>query len=231
MNFADLQQKYDDLLHEFNSVIQQKNKETEFLKKHIKILEDHIKNAHRKNFAASSEKLSPDQLGLFNEAEETEFTEEKDTQENASEENNSITVDAHQRRKKTQPRIPDDLPREDIMYDLPENEKVCPNDGTSLKLIGNEIHEQLDIIPAQVKVLRHTRLKYACPCCEQHIATAKKPKQPIEKSIASPSVLAYVATQKYCDALPLFLQKKSTDKAKYLNVQEYTFIAVIYLIG
>lgn len=38
--------------------------------------------------------------------------------------------------------------------------------------------------------------------------TAKKPKQPIEKSIASPGLLAFVATQKYCDALPLYRQSE-----------------------
>ncbi len=57
-------------------------------------------------------------------------------------------------------------------------------------------------------MLRHKRLKYACPCCDQHIVTAKKPKQAIEKSIASAGLLAYIATQKYCDALPLYRQSE-----------------------
>jgi len=77
-----------------------------------------------------------------------------------------------------------------------------------LECIGSDDHEQLDIIPAQVKVIRHKRLKYSCPCCNQHIITANKPKQPIEKSIASPGLLAYVATQKYVDALPLYRQSE-----------------------
>jgi transposase len=37
---------------------------------------------------------------------------------------------------------------------------------------------------------------------------ANKPAQPIEKSIASPSLLAQVATHKYCDALPLYRQSQ-----------------------
>jgi transposase len=49
-------------------------------------------------------------------------------------------------------------------------------------------------------------LTYACSCCESHIVTATKPKQPIEKSIASPGLLAYVAIQKYADAMPLYRQ-------------------------
>lgn len=52
-------------------------------------------------------------------------------------------------------------------------------------------------------------MKYACPCCEQHLITAQKPAQPIEKSIASPGLLAFIATQKYVDALPLYRQIES----------------------
>jgi transposase len=46
------------------------------------------------------------------------------------------------------------------------------------------------------------------PCCDQHIVTAKKPKQPIEKSIDSRGLLALFVTQKYCDALPLYRQSE-----------------------
>ena len=99
------------------------------------------------------------------------------------------------------------------MHDLAESEKICPRDGTTLKVIGSEDHEQLDIIPAQIKVLLHRRLKYSCPCCGQHVVTASKPKQPIEKSIASPGLLAFVAVQKYADALPLYRQSEMFKRA------------------
>ena len=89
---------------------------------------------------------------------------------------------------------------------MAEADKVCPHDGSALRLIGTEASEQLDIVPAQIKVLRHLRRKYACPCCEQYVVTAQKPKQPIEKSMAAPGLLAHVATQKYVDALPLYRQ-------------------------
>lgn len=186
---------------------QQLQQENDFLKEKIASLEeqmDYYKNAflqlHKKQFSASSEKLSVDQLGLFNEAEAIE-------EEGCCEEE-TVTVQSHIRQKKSRVSIPQNLPREDIIHDLPEEEKICPHDGAELKCIGSEDHEQLDIIPAQIKVIRHKRLKYACPCCEQHIVTAKKPKQPIEKSIASPGLLAFVATQKYCDALPLYRQSE-----------------------
>ena len=186
-------------IHEKNIILAENVAQLEQKNQYILQLEEFLKQQRQKQFGASSEKLSLDQLGLFNEAEAIEETVEP-------EENLVTTVASHTRQKKPRISIPDDYPREEMVYDLDESEKTCPHDGAEFKIIGSDNHEQLDIIPAQVKVIRHKRLKYACPCCHQHIVTAKKPKQPIEKSIASPGLLAFVATQKYCDALPLYRQ-------------------------
>lgn len=167
----------------------------------INVLQEQLKLLLKRRFGHTSEKLSPDQLGLFNEAEEV-------VAESVFEEAPTTEVKGHIRRRKPRISIPDNFPREEIIYDLPESEKVCPHDGSPLKVIGSDDHEQLDIIPAQIKVLRHKRLTYACPCCSSHVVTASKPKQPIEKSIASPGLLAFVATNKYADALPLYRQSE-----------------------
>ncbi len=166
----------------------------------IEQLENLLKQARQQHFGTSSEKLSPDQIALFNEA-------ESDTNEDAIENIESVTVPSHTRSKrKKRASIPEDIPREDIIYDLSDEDKICPHDGATLKEIGEEVHEQLEIIPAQIKALRHIRKKYACPCCKQHLKTASKPKQPIEKSIAGPGLLAHIAVQKYCDGSPLYRQ-------------------------
>lgn len=166
------------------------------------LLQEKINLLMHQKYATSSEKISVDQLGLFNEAEELNSNVEPDI---ATE---TTTVKSHERKTRPRVSIPAELPREEVIHDLSDSEKVCPKDGTTLEVIGSEDHEQLDIIPAQIKVLRHRRLKYACPCCEQHVVTASKPKQPIEKSIASPGLLAYIAVQKYADALPLYRQSE-----------------------
>jgi transposase len=160
----------------------------------IKLLEEEVRLLRHKRFGASSEKISADQLSIFNEAEDEQLEVPADE------------ITKKPARKKRRVSIPEDIPRDDVVHDLPENEKVCPHDGTPLKYIGAETSEQLDIIPEQIRVLRHVRHKYACPCCQQYVVTAKKPAQPIEKSIASPRILARVATAKYCDALPLYRQ-------------------------
>jgi transposase len=172
-------------------------KENAKLKQKIKLLEEMLRVQRHKDYGASSEKGSG-QGQLFNEAEEDALVIENEAP--------AIVVPAHTRKKKKRVSIPEELPREDIIHDLADADKYCPHDGTELTLIGEETSEQLDIEPAKIKVLRHRRQKYACPCCEQHLITSPKPAQPIEKSIASPGLLAYIAVSKYCDALPLYRQ-------------------------
>ena len=177
----------------------------ENLRAYILQLEEYIRNGRRKQFGPSSEKLADVHPNLFNEA-EAEATAADTTEEAPALIPPEPSTTTRERKPRKALRIPPELPRVEIFYDLPEAEKVCPHDGTPLKRIDSEIHEQLDIIPAQVQVLRHIRPTYACPCCGQHMATAAKPKQAIEKGLASPRLLATVATQKYVDGLPLYRQ-------------------------
>ncbi|RSZ58063.1 IS66 family transposase [Massilia atriviolacea] len=74
---------------------------------------------------------------------------------------------------------------------------------------GEEISEQLDIIPATVQVLQHVRFKYGCRHCDRHaeastIITSPMPAQPMPGSIASASTLATVLTAKYVDGTPMY---------------------------
>jgi transposase len=135
------------------------------------------------------------------------FCEPVDETEPVTAEEESVEVPAHLRAKRGRRPLPENLPRVDVIHDLNDEEKVCPNDGSTLELIGEDSSGQLDIVPAKVQVIRHIRRKYACPCCEQQVKTAPLPPQPIPKSIASPGMLAHVATSKYVDALPLYRQE------------------------
>jgi len=154
-------------------------------------------------FGRSSEKRSApvpaNQSWLFNEAEAVTA---------AAEEVAQIAIPAHTRKAPGRKPIADHLPRVDIIHDLPEAEKICPEDGTVLECIGQEESQQIDYIPARVQVLRHIRLKYGCPCCKSHIKLAKKPAQILPKSNAAPSLLAHIACAKYVDGLPLNRQEK-----------------------
>ena len=100
----------------------------------------------------------------------------------------------------------------EVIHDLPESEKVCERDGTALERIGEETSEQLDYQPAKVRVIRHVRPKYACPCCRQGVKLAPVPLQLLPKSLASPALLAHIVTAKYVDGLPLHRQEAQWER-------------------
>src|SRR5690606_9982898 len=107
----------------------------------IALLNEQLKQLLKNRFGSSSEKVSQDQLGLFNEAEETLSAE-------LPEDTETTTVKSHTRARKPRISIPDNFPREEFVHDIPDSEKICPHDGTALNVIGSEDHEQLDIVPA-----------------------------------------------------------------------------------
>ncbi|HAN69834.1 MAG TPA: IS66 family transposase [Halieaceae bacterium] len=163
-------------------------------------LQEQLNLALARRYAASSEKLSPDQIRLFDEA-------EVDAGESCGvDADDSVEVPAHTRKKRGRKPLPAALPRVEVVHELPEAERCCPHDGQALKVIGEETSEQLDIVPAKIQVIRHVRKRYACDC-GQCIRTAPLPAQPIPKSLASPGLLAHITVSKYQDALPLYRQE------------------------
>ncbi len=168
------------------------------LESKVLTLQEQLNLALARRYAASSEKLSPDQIRLFNEA-ELDAEVELDT-------DGEVLVPAHTRKKRGRRPLPATLPRVDVIHDLPASERRCDQDGRLLVEIGDVTCEQLDIIPAKIQVIRHIRKKYACNC-GQCIKTAPLPAQPIPKSLASPGLLAHITVSKYQDALPLYRQE------------------------
>ena len=184
-----------------------RNEQLQTENRHYKLqvltLQEQLNLAIAKRYTASSEKITSEQLRLFDEAEveiEMALTDEIES-------NDMITIETYTRTKKQgRAPIPDTVPRFDIIHELDEADRFCDHDGAPLTEIGEVISEQLDILPAQIRVLKHIRKKYAC-ACGQCIKTAPLPKQPIPKSLASPGLLAHVAVSKYQDALPLYRQE------------------------
>lgn len=185
-------------LHTSQQIIIQKN---EHLSARVATLQEQLNLALARRYAASSEKISPDQIRLFDEAEsETEGLDDAPT------EDETVTVPEHTRKKRGRKKLPSSLPRVDVIHELSDTERVCPHDGQALNEIGEVTSEQLDIIPAKIQVIRHIRKQYAC-ACGQCIKTAALPAQPIPKSMASPGLLAHITVSKYQDALPLYRQE------------------------
>ena len=114
-------------------------------------------------------------------------------------------VDPARRRGKRNP-IPDDLPREERIYDLPESEKA------GMKRIGEEVSEQLAIDPGRMYVIRHIRYKYArveecLDGSEPNVVVAERPVEGLPRCIAAPSLLAFISVSRFADHLPYYRQE------------------------
>lgn len=167
------------------------------------LLKEKLSKFTRQLFAASSEAVALQKDMFFNEAETLGAQAEPAVEEL---DDDKIDVPAHKRVKRGRKPLDPALPREVIRHELPEDQRVCPHDGAALREIGVESSEQLDIIPQQVRVIRHERVKYACPCCDGGMRLAPRPAQIIPRGLFTESALAWIATSKYLDGLPLYRQ-------------------------
>ncbi len=170
---------------------------------------EQFKALQQMHFGSKSEKITEEdrlQMRLFDEA------------ENESEEQEPVVQEiiTYTRKKKRGGRKPfaDSIPREEIIIDINEAEKHCAC-GHDLVKIGEEVSEQLDVIPARVRVIRTIRPQYACKHCEGSadedkpaVRIAPIPPRILPQSMAAEGLLAQIVTGKFCDSLPLYRQER-----------------------
>jgi transposase len=178
------------------------DKETAILLEEISLLRAQL-------YGRKSEKFKPGEgpqpLPLFDMPEPEDGLEETEDDE--------IDVPAHTRRKRGRQALPDNLPRIERLHDIDDADKIC-SCGCELSRIGEEVSEQLDVIPAKMQVIRHIRPKYACKNCEgveddgPSVKIAPVHPQIIPKSIVSPGLLAHILTGKFIDHTPFYRQEK-----------------------
>ncbi len=176
----------------------------------IHYLEEQLRLFKNEIFGRHSEKrpvLSPDQIPLFQTEDPLDPQPEEKT----------LVIAAYSRKKPGRKPLPKDLPRVDIIHDIPEEQKQC-GCGAPLSRIGEEVCEKLDYIPATLRVQRHIRYKYACKSCEgldddgPTVRIAPPPVQLLPKSNATAGLLAYIAVSKFADGVPLYRQQKILDR-------------------
>ena len=110
-----------------------------------------------------------------------------------------IAVCSFERRKPARRPLPEQLPRERVIYPAPA---ACPCCGGVLHKIGEDITETLELVPRQWKVIQHVREKFSCRSCES-ITQPPAPSHPIARGRAGPGLLAHVLYAKYGLHLPL----------------------------
>ena len=171
----------------------------------IRMLEQAIL-ARQRMFGASSEQMTA-QSRLFDEAEVLVQT-STEAQDTAPQEPEQPLTDVQSAKPDVKPArgkrvaLATGLPRVDVVHDVPEALRTCAC-GTTMVEIGQDISEQLDIVPMQVRVLRHIRKRYGCPTSQHPPITAALPAQPLPKSNASVDFLAMLLAVKFVDGLPL----------------------------
>ena len=186
--------------------------EVESLRQKLDHMNEILLNMQRARFGQSSEKqkyVSPDQLSVFNEAEEEQDPKAPEPDEK------TIIVPEHKRKPKgsLEDKIKE-LPSEDVFLDIPEDEKFCSACGKPLRRMGKKfLRREIQSIPKSMKVINYYAYTYTCDYCEKEkavsrIYTVQPPEPLIKHSYASPSLVADVMTQKYVDGIPLARQEK-----------------------
>lgn len=174
----------------------------------VKYYEEQLRLAKYRQFGASSEKGEiPEQLGLFDEAENTADP------NRAEPELEEINYHRHKRAGRREEDL-SALPVEVVEYTLLESEKACPDCGGVLYVAGQDIRRELKIIPAQIKVVEHKQTVYGCRNCENHsdhvpIVRAPAPEPLVKGSLASASLVAHIMNQKYVMSVPLYRQEQA----------------------
>ena len=224
----------------------------EELSAQVKFLTEELLLMRQRLFGASSEKtnkvvLADDrQLSLFNEAEqECSISISVDDSDDVYQE---IT---YKRKKKAGKREIDlsSFPVERVIHELSDDKQICPNCGKPLEVCAHDVlRRELVIIPAQYKVKEHVQAVYVCndvDCQDTEDKTtmvkAFVPAPLIPGSgIASASLAAHIARQKYTLALPLYRQEQEFKRgriplsrqtmANWIIYVAFTYLILIYKI-
>jgi transposase len=158
----------------------------------VEDLEQQLQSLLKAKYGPKTEAIAPNQLRLFGES-------ERPVEQEPKEEPATVVV---QSSKRVQRKPGKELPRERVLHEPSEAELNC-SCGQRKVRIGEEVTERLDYVPSSVFVKEHVRGKYACKNCQGEVVIGPKPVQIIEKGFVEAGMLAYIATSKYADHLPL----------------------------
>jgi transposase len=185
----------DQVLHARETEQRADKQELVYLRSWIDKLKLELARLRRMQFGRSSEQLSTriEQLELLVGDLETRTTPVADAK-----------APVMPLRKPTRKPLPAHLPRETVVH-APQDK--CPDCGSELQHLGEDVSEMLEIVPARFKVIRLVRPKLSCKCC-QRIVQMPAPVRPIDRGLAGPGLLAHVAVSKFADALPLYRQSE-----------------------
>ncbi len=184
-------------------LLKQKDDVTRLLTEQIEKFKSQVQWLQQQLFGRKSEKIDPAQLWM--DALTLEAVEQNPPSEPAAAV--ETPVEAHTRKRTPHGRseLPEHLPREINVIDVPESERVLP-DGTLRPVIGHEDTERIGYRPGQVFVQVTRRMKYGSPSGSEEagVVTAPAPDLLVPRCKADESLLAHLVVSKYVDHLPLY---------------------------
>jgi transposase len=185
---------------EDKKLFEKMEEEIELLTAELEWYKEQFELFKKHRFGSKSEQTHLDeQMSLFDEA-ENEASEEAD-------EPTVETITYERNKKRSKENLIKDLPVETIEYKL-EDGATCKH-GHLLKVINKKVVRKIGIRPAEAYVIEEVQYVYGCEPCEKEgidnpIVTAPKPNSAIKGSMAAPSLIAYIAHQKYTNGMPLY---------------------------
>lgn len=195
--------------------IEQLNKRITNLENENHVLHETVEYLTGKLYGRSSEKSSvilDGQISFFDEVETS-------ADKNASEPDLK-DVQSYRRKKFKGQRaeLLKDLPRTKRLCKLDDLDEYCEICGDDLNPIGEKfVRTEIEFIPAKVHVIDYYRVSYECRACRKnnkpYIENSPLPDPVIQHSMALPSSVAWVAHQKFVNAMPLYRQEKEWEMA------------------
>lgn len=189
-NYKSIQSKYKVLYTAHNTKIR------ELLEENLK-LKEQLTLWRAKSFGQKSEKLKKQIENLALQVEDNEIS------LGLSQALESLNSSEKKNTKPRRQKLPNHLPREKVVLEAGD---TCPECGDKdLRVLGEDICEKMEYVPARIKVIQYIRPRCACRKCD-HIFQAAPVSNGIDKGIAGPGLLSHIIVQKYCDHLPIYRQ-------------------------
>jgi transposase len=236
-----IEAKLQEVASQHTSVTEQFSQALEEKDRKIALLESKIKRLLSTVRGSRQERIHPDQMLLFSEDELQQLAQEldksaddnatqPDPQQEADPPQNSASSAEPSRKGGGRRPLPSNWPKEIRRHELSEEERKCPCCGEVRCEMGVETSQQIEFIPAVFKVIEHHRVQYACKSCQENVAIAPKPPQPIEKGLPGPGLCSYVVLSKFGDHLPLYREEDLFSRMGWL-IRRSTICDWLYELG
>jgi len=184
--------------------IQKLTEKLESTQRQLAILQRQMEQMLRRLYGRKSERLNPNQL-MFDNIVIDSIEQGQNAPPETPEETTTVRKTASPRAHHGRVPIPEHLERVEILLDVPEEQKVCPETGEPLKVIGVEVSEKLEYRPGKLLVNVYKRPQYGLPE-GAGVVSAPMPDHPIARCKADTGLLAYITVSKFADHLPLYRQ-------------------------